>query len=1086
MNSGLRDSPAFLQHAGEMGELVRRKDWSLTPLGPIEQWPAYLRVSVCTVLGAALPMVLLCGEQGILIYNAAYAAFAGARHPDILGMAATEAWPEVAEFNAHVVRTVLAGQTLAYREIHMVLRRSGEPEDFWLSIDYSPVCDETGSPRLVLAVVRDVTERVETAQRLRIAQRAGGVGLFEWYPDTGQLEVSDEYCRIWGLQDGEPVQESRLLALMHPDDRPVAGPSRRNWANPLHYAEFRRIDPITGEVRWLARRGEVLERPDGSRRYLGVVFDITERKQSEEAFASSEMRWRELFGQMREGFAIGEAIRDERGQVADIRFIELNPAFETQTGLSLHDTIGRSMRDINPDISGDTIARYAAVIDSGQAAHFEVQSPRLSGRWFEVRVRPIGDDRFVALFMDVTARREVEQAIRDSEESLRSIARSLPNHVWTARPDGQVEWFNDRAYIYSGAVLNALEGDGWQAMVHPDEIASITTAWRQATQRGDVYETECRLLRADGVYRWHLVRGVPLRDGFGAVKRWIGTNTDIDDRKTAEAALTHLTATLEEQVARRSEELYRTQDALRQAQKMEAIGNLTGGIAHDFNNLLQVISGNLQLLEREAGSDERALRRIRNAMSGVTRGSRLAQQLLAFGRRQPLAPKVLHLGTLLRDTDEMLRHTLGEGVEVVTVVADDLWNTEVDPGNVENALLNLAINARDAMDGMGRLTIEASNASLDDAHALAQGDADAGEYVVLAISDTGCGMTPEVMEKVFEPFFTTKPEGRGTGLGLSMVYGFVRQSGGHVRISSAPGQGSTIRLYLPRCTRAEDAATGTPDSDRVTGGNETILVVEDDAAVRDTVIAMLRDLGYRVLKATHAASALAIIEGGARIDLLFTDVVMPGPMRSVELVAAARQQLPQLQVLFTSGYTQNAIMEGGRLSEGVELLSKPYTREALARRLRQLLGGPGQAPRPAPTRKATPASPAPRQATRPLHILVCEDDWMIRSLVVEMLHTRGHRVSEATDAGEAIALQATQPADVLLTDVGLPDISGIELAERLRKVTPDLPVLFATGETHVHGASPDERTRVLTKPFGADEVLNALDALFQRRDVDRT
>ena len=271
-------------------------------------------------------------------------------------------------------------------------------------------------------------------------------------------------------------------------------------------------------MRWLARRGEVLERPDGSRRYLGVVFDITERKQSEEAFASSEMRWRELFDQMREGFAIGEVIRDERGQVADIRFIELNPAFETQTGLSLHDTIGRSMRDINPDISGDTIARYATVIDSGQAAHFEVQSPRLSGRWFEVRVRPIGDDRFVALFMDVTARREVEQAIRDSEESLRSIARSLPNHVWTAHPDGQVEWFNDRAYIYSGAVLNALEGDGWQAMVHPDEIARVTAAWQQATQRGDVYETECRLLRADGVYRWHLVRGVPLRDGFGAVR----------------------------------------------------------------------------------------------------------------------------------------------------------------------------------------------------------------------------------------------------------------------------------------------------------------------------------------------------------------------------------------------------------------------------------------------------------------------------------------------------------------------------------------------------------------------------------------
>ncbi|HET6431358.1 PAS domain S-box protein [Dyella sp.] len=1076
MSSGVTGEPEFLKRAGELGELIRRKDWSRTPLGPIAQWPAYLRISVCTVLGGGLPMVLLCGEQGTLIYNAAYAAFAGARHPEILGMSAMEAWPEVADFNAHVIRTVLAGETLTYHEINMVLQRSGEPEDLWLSIDYSPVCDESGEPRLALAVVRDVTDRVETAQRLAIAQRAGGVGLFEWYPETGQLEASEQYRRIWGLPDGEPVEEGRLLALMHPDDRGAAGPSRRNWSNPLHYAEFRRLDPATGEVRWLARRGEVLQRTDGSKRYLGVVFDITDRKLSEQAFASSEMRWRELFGQMREGFAIGEAIRDAHGQVTDIRFIELNPAFEAQTGLSVNDTLGRSMRDLNPDVSGDTIARYAAVLDSGQAAQFEVQARRLGERWFEVRVRAIGDDRFVALFMDITARHEAEQAIRDSEESLRSIAQSMPNLVWTARPDGQVEWFNDRAYIYSGARLNSLEGSGWQALIHPDEMARVASAWRLALEHADVYETECRLRRADGAYRWHLVRGVPLRDGFGAVKQWIGTNTDIEDRKAAEAALTHLTATLEERVARRSAELYRTQDALRQAQKMEAIGNLTGGIAHDFNNLLQVISGNLQLLEREAGEDERITTRIRNAMSGVARGSRLAQQLLAFGRRQPLAPKVVHLGKLLRDTHEMLRRTLGEGVDVVTVVADGLWNTEVDPGNVENALLNLAINARDAMNGLGRLTIEAGNAVLDQAHALAQGDAAAGEYVVLAISDTGCGMSPEVIEKVFEPFFTTKPEGRGTGLGLSMVYGFVKQSGGHVKIASTPGQGSTIRLYLPRCKRPEDAPTAPPDTGPVVGGTETVLVVEDDDAVRDTVIAMLRDLGYRVLKARHAASALAIIEGGARIDLLFTDVVMPGPMRSVELVAAARLLLPQLAVLFTSGYTQNAIMDGGRLSEGIELLSKPYTREALARRLRQMLGGPGQ-----PIRAAKPVAPAPRklhQAARPLHILVCEDDWMIRSLIAEMLQARGHRVSEAADAGEAIALQATQPADVLLTDVGLPDMSGVELARRLREAAPELPVLFATGEVHVRGVSPDERTRILTKPFGSDDVRDALDALF--------
>jgi CheY-like chemotaxis protein len=342
------------------------------------------------------------------------------------------------------------------------------------------------------------------------------------------------------------------------------------------------------------------------------------------------------------------------------------------------------------------------------------------------------------------------------------------------------------------------------------------------------------------------------------------------------------------------------------------------------------------LLTKDVAGSEKAEQRLRNALAGVSRGSKLASQLLAFGRRQPLAPKVVNLGRFVGGLDDLLRRALGDGVEIETVVSGGLWNTLVDPSQVENAILNLAINARDAMQAHGKLTIEAGNAALTDEYAAHHEDVRPGQYVMLAVTDTGCGMTPEVIEQVFEPFFTTKPEGQGTGLGLSMVYGFVKQSGGHIKVYSEPGEGTTIRLYLPQAAEMEDV---TPDTEAgpITGGTETVLVVEDDDEVRTTVVELLIDLGYRVLKARDASSALAIIESGAIIDVLFTDVVMPGSMRSPELARRARARLPEVAVLFTSGYTDTAIVHGGRLDQGIELLSKPYTREALARKIRHVL-----------------------------------------------------------------------------------------------------------------------------------------------------
>jgi CheY-like chemotaxis protein len=402
---------------------------------------------------------------------------------------------------------------------------------------------------------------------------------------------------------------------------------------------------------------------------------------------------------------------------------------------------------------------------------------------------------------------------------------------------------------------------------------------------------------------------------------------------------------------------------------------------------------------------------------------------------------------------------------------------------VENALLNLAINARDAMEGHGRLTIEAGNAFLDDDYAARHAEVASGQYVMIAVTDTGCGIPPDVLEHVFEPFFTTKPEGQGTGLGLSMVYGFVRQSGGHTKIYSEPGHGTTVRIYLPRARAEEDVETDV-DVGPATGGTETVLVVEDDEDVRNTVIDMLSELGYRVLKAKDASSALAIIESGVPIDLLFTDVVMPGPLRSPELARKARERLPQIAVLFTSGYTENAIVHGGRLDDGVDLLSKPYTREALARKIRHVLRNQKQRVAglammgrpPAPRDGLAVGDAVETTKKRQLRVLLVEDDPIIRMTTADLLEDLGHSVSDAANAREAFALLEQRHFDVMVTDVALPGATGDELAARAVGQHPGLRIVFASGyETLPNGGRKElARAVLLRKPYDKQGIADAL------------
>ncbi|WP_408123270.1 PAS domain-containing protein [Caballeronia grimmiae] len=562
----------------------------------------------------------------------------------------------------------------------------------------------------------------------------------------------------------------------------------------------------------------------------------------------------------------------------------------------------------------------------------------------------------------------------------------------------------------------------------------------------------------------------PIRDEEGEVIGIFVQGHDVTAQRLAQEELRRYQTSLEALVDERTSQLEHAQAALQRSQKLEAIGKLTGGIAHDFNNILQVIGGSLQLLGGAVSGDANALRRVSTAATAVERGAKLSSQLLAFARRQPLQPVVTNLATVIHGMEEMLRRALGETVVVETVIGGGLWNVLVDPHQLENVVLNLAINARDAMPEGGRLSIEATNSMLDDDYVASDPEIKAGQYVLLAISDTGTGMTKDVMQRACDPFFTTKPEGVGTGLGLSMAYGFVKQSGGHFKIYSELGHGTTIKVYLPRSHEAV-IATNPIAAGPIVGGTETILVVEDDFAVQSTVVEMLRELGYQVLKADNAESALGILQSGLSIDLLFTDVVMPGKLRSPELARRAKGLLPNIEVLFTSGYTQNAIVHGGRLDPGVQLLTKPYRRDQLARKIRHMLSNSQQlvqARTVVGDRKYAVEEreqPVVHQATTTFTVLVVEDQAELRHMAVELLRALGCEVNSVASAEDAVVEFARYSFDVLFVDIGLPGMDGLELSRRLVSMKPELRVIYASG----YGEAIDDDARtigtVLAKPY---------------------
>ncbi len=847
------------------------------------------------------------------------------------------------------------------------LRRDGSR--FWASSEMMPVRDGQDAQIGFLKILRDRTVEHGAGKALREAeaalqraQVAGGVGLFSIQIADNILKATPEFCRLYGVPVREHFRPEEIERLIVPEHGSLASNAvTRLTGNVLADVEYRIRRPDTGELRWISRRADT-ERDENGRavRFFGVVRDITDQRKAVDAIAQSEERYRALFEAIDDGFCIIEFFDGPHGPASDYVHVEANPGYQRHTGIA--NVVGRTLRDIAPEEADGWIELYGSVLRTGQPVRFE-RDFAAAGRHMEVsaaRIEPATRRQVSVLFRDITDRKRAEVSLRASE----ALARENVQRVQLALAAGAIigTWLwdlrTDRFTVDEGFARNfgldptlgriGLSLEQVIATIHPDDKPGVAAAISETIARGGSYAHQYRVQRADGKFYWIEANGRVDLAPDGTPLSFPGVLIDVEEKRALQAerdraavALRTLNETLEQRVTERTAELMRAEEALRQSQKMEAVGQLTGGIAHDFNNLLTGVMGSLELLQTRIaqGRFKEVDRYVGAAQGAAKRAAALTHRLLAFSRRQTLDPKPTDINRLIRGMEDLIGRTVGPATRVESLVgAVGLWPTLVDPGQLENALLNLCINARDAMPGGGKITIETANCYLDQ-RAAAEQDLPPGQYVTMAVSDTGTGMTPDVIAKAFDPFFTTKPIGQGTGLGLSMIYGFAKQSGGQVRIYSEFGAGTMVRLYLPRHRGDAEQAEEMPDAadaPRAQQG-ETVLVVDDEPTVRMLVMEVLEDLGYTAIEACDGPAGLTVLQSDVRIDLLVTDVGLPGGMNGRQVADAARVVRPGLKVLFITGYAENAVISHGHLDPGMHVLTKPFAMEALAGRIKYLL-----------------------------------------------------------------------------------------------------------------------------------------------------
>ena len=603
-----------------------------------------------------------------------------------------------------------------------------------------------------------------------------------------------------------------------------------------------------------------------------------------------------------------------------------NEAYAPTIGDKHPRVLGRPAREGWTELWDDLEPLLRSVVEQGQPVHakdrpFYIERAGGLGEqvFFDINYSPVYEadgsiGGALCIVSETTKRLMAEKEMRADRARLWALAR---DPFLVADRDGTWLAASPAWTDILGWSEAELIGRTSEWMEHPDDLAKTRGELAALAQGMPTARFENRFRAKDGSYRNFSWTAVPENNLIYCVAR------DVTEQRAHARALAD------------------AEDALRQAQKMETLGQLTGGVAHDFNNLLQIVTGNLELLQRDLPEDQARLRRAAdNAMAGAERAALLTQRLLAFSRRQPLAPERIDPNRLVSGMSDLLNRTLGETIEVETIQSARIWPVEIDVNQMENALLSLAVNARDAMPDGGKLTIEVANTHIDEDYAAQEAEVSPGQYVLISVSDTGQGMDEDVLSHAIEPFFTTKEVGRGTGLGLSMVYGFIKQSGGHIRVYSERGHGTTVKIYLPRFYGPlPDNDTGTVSrATPVCGSDETVLVCEDDDKVRAYTVDVLKELGYRVMEADNGAAALQALETASEpIDLLFTDVILPGGMTGADIAQQARAQQPGLRILFATGYARNAIIHHGRLDPGVELLTKPFTYAELATKVREML-----------------------------------------------------------------------------------------------------------------------------------------------------
>ncbi len=1010
----------FLEGGGELGRLIAGHDWAATSLGSIGSWPSYLRTTIATVLRSPVPIVTLWNEDGVMIYNDAYSIFADARHPALLGSKVREGWPEVADFNDNIMRTVLAGDTLAYREQELTLYRSGHAEQVWLNLDYSPVLNEGGKPTGVIAILTDVTEALSAERLARDAEASFQVvtqvmPIHVWtaQPD-GKLDWLNDQALEYTGEPGDAATGERWAQLVHPEDAPGA---MRCWAAAVqsgapYETEFR-IRRVDGAYRWfIARALPVRDGVGNIQRWIGTNTDIHARKLAEaesqnnrnriwslsrelmvifgfggiitaanpavtrtSGWAEDELIGRNLMAllhpddlalvapqlarltadgvvqnfevrsRVKDGsyrligwtavadagsiHAIGRDVTDERAATREIErtwqlspvvkmvstmddlIHAVNPAWTNLLGYSEAESVGHDIREFIVPENREAGERAVVQLAMGKPVqdHLAIFRTRSGERrricW---TIMPEGGLNF-GFGRDITAEHEAAVALAASTAERERIWSSTNDLMGTAGVDGFLKAVNPAWTRLLGYTEEELFARSFMVLVDPADHEKTWAAVQRLAQGEAVTNFEHSVLHADGSRSLISWTGEPAGEIFHIVGR------NVTEQRAAE-------------------------EALRQSQKMDAVGQLTGGIAHDFNNLLQGITGSLDILQKrvDQGRLGELDRFVAGAMGAANRAAALTHRLLAFSRRQPLDPSVVRANPLVASMEDLLRRTMGERIELKLALTDALWLTLCDPHQLENAVLNLAINARDAMPDGGTLTIETANAYLDNEGSGRQRDVRPGQYVCISVSDTGTGMSQDTIAKAFEPFFTTKPTGQGTGLGLSMIYGFARQSEGFTKIYSELGQGTMVKLFLPRhldeAVPDEDAKA--PPAEITHSAGETVLVVEDEPLVRGLIAEVLTELGYATLEAGDGPSGLEILQSKKRIDLLITDIGLPG-LNGRQVADAARVLRPDLKVLFMTGYAENATLALGFLEPRMAMITKPFAMEALMAKVQGII-----------------------------------------------------------------------------------------------------------------------------------------------------